>query len=76
MGNFFTAVRSGQRSDLTCDIETGYMSSILPLLANASYRLGATLAFDGRSETFKGNRKANKIIKRTGRRPYTIPASV
>ncbi len=76
MGNFFAAVRSGRRSDLTCDIETGYMSSILPLLANASYRVGQTLTFDGRSETFKGNRKANKIIKRTGRRPYTIPASV
>jgi len=76
MGNFLAAVRSGKRSDLTCDIETGYMSSILPLLANASYRLGETLAFDGHSETFKGNRKANKIIKRTGRRPYTIPAFV
>lgn len=76
MGNFFTAVRSGKRSDLNCDIEEGYMSSILPLLANASYRLGQTLEFDGRTETFKGNRKANRLIKRTGRKPYTIPATV
>ncbi len=76
MGNFFAAVRSGKRCDLTCDIEEGYMSSILPLLANASYRVGQTLVFDGRSETFKGNRKANQFIKRTGRKPYTIPASV
>ena len=76
MGNFLTAVRSGNRSDLTCDIEEGYMSSILPLLANASYRAGETLEFDGRSETFKGNRKANKLIKRTGRKPYAIPAYI
>jgi len=76
MGNFLNAVRSGKRSDLTCDIETGYMSSILPLLANASYRVGETLEFDGKSETFKSNRKANQMIKRTGRKPYRIPASV
>jgi hypothetical protein len=31
---------------------------------------------DGGSETFKGNRKADKIIKRIGRKQYTIPASV
>jgi hypothetical protein len=76
MGNFLAAVRSGKHSDLACDIETGYISSILPLLANASYRTGETLEFDGRSETFKGNHKANQLIKRTGRKPYTIPASV
>ncbi len=76
MGNFLAAVRSGKRSDLTCDIEEGFKSSILPLLANASYRCGETLEFDGNSETFKGNRKANKMIKRRGRRPYVIPSRV
>jgi len=76
LGNFFKAIRSGKRSDLTCDIETGFMSSILPLLANASYRCGETLEFDGKTETFKNNRKANKIIKSTGRKPYTIPSIV
>jgi hypothetical protein len=48
------------------------MSSILPLLANASYRVGETLEFDGNSETFKGNRKVNPFIKRKGRAPYRI----
>jgi len=76
MGNFIKAVRSGKRSDLTCDIEEGFKSSILALLANASYRLGETLEFDGETETFKGNRQANQMIKRTGRRPYTVPAYV
>jgi hypothetical protein len=76
MGNFLKAVRSGKRSDLTCDIEVGFKSSILPLLANAAYRCGETLEFDGDSETFKWNRKANKMIKRAGRKPYVIPSRV
>ena len=76
MSNFLSAIRSGKRSDLSCDIEKGYMSSILPLLANAAYRTDEVLEFDGKSETFKGNRKANQLIKRTGRKPYAIPASV
>ena len=63
-------------SALTCDIEEGYKSSILPLLANASYRVGEMLEFDGKSETFKGHRKANQLIKRTGRKPYIIPEYV
>lgn len=76
MGNFIAAVRSGKPSDLTCDIEEGFKSSILPLLANASYRVGESLEFDGKSETFKGHRQANQIIKDTGRKPYTIPNHV
>lgn len=76
VGNFITAVRSGKRSDLTCDIEEGFKSSILPLLANASYRVGESLEFDGKSETFKGHRQANQMIKDTGRKPYTIPNHV
>jgi hypothetical protein len=76
VANFITAVRSGNPSDLTCDIEEGFKSSILPLLANASYRVGETLQFDGKSETFKGNRQANELMKRTGRKPYTIPNHV
>lgn len=76
MANFFNAIRSGKRSDQTCDIEEGYISSALPLLANAAYRMGEALEFDGKSEKFIGNRKANQLLKRTGRKPYLIPSSV
>jgi len=50
--NFIGALRSGNRKDLTCDIEVGYMSTALPHLANISYRLGRKLTFDGCKEKF------------------------
>lgn len=75
-GNFIASIRSGKRSDLTCDIEEGYMSSVLPLMANISYRLGETLSFDGSKEKFVHNRKANQMLKRTGHGEYTIPENV
>ena len=46
-GNFIAAVRSGKQADLSCDIEVGYRSSVLPLLGNISYRLGRELKYDG-----------------------------
>lgn len=75
-GNFIAAIRSGKHSDLTCDIEDGFMSSALPVLANASYRTGRTLTFDGAREQFVGDRQANAMIKRVGRGEYRIPSRV
>lgn len=75
-GNFIAAIRSGKHSDLTCDIEDGFMSSALPLLANVSYRTGRTLTFDGRREQFVGDRQATALLKRVGRGEYRIPSRV
>ena len=51
-GNFINAIRSGKRSDLSCDIETGHRSSVLPLIANISYRLGRELKLTSNQESF------------------------
>lgn len=75
-GNFIAAIRSGKRDDLTCEIETGNMSSALPILANVSYRLGRTLTFDGKKEQFVGDRQANALLKREGRGQFRIPNNV
>ena len=75
-GNFIAALRSGKREDLTCDIEEGYMSSALSILANASYRTGRSLTFDGAGEVFVGDRQANALLKRQGRNPYRVPNRV
>lgn len=75
-GNFIAALRSGKREDLTCDIEEGYMSSALSILANASYRTGRSLTFDGAGELFVGDRQANALLKRQGRNPYRVPNRV
>jgi predicted dehydrogenase len=72
-GNFVHALRSGKRTDLTCDIEVGHRSSVLPILANISYRVGRELIFDGRKEEFVGDREANSFLVREPREPFAVP---
>jgi len=76
LANFICALRSGKKKDLTCDIEVGYMSSVLPHLANISYRLGRKLTFDGSKEKFVGDSKANRMLTRSYRKPYVVPQRV
>jgi len=76
MVNFIQALRSGKQSDLTCDIDVGYMSTVLPHLGNISYRLGRDLTFDGTKEKFKGDSEANKMLTRKYRKPYVVPKNV
>jgi predicted dehydrogenase len=75
--NFISAVRSRKRSDLTCEMYEGYMSSALPLLANISYRLGGhNLDFDPLTERFRNNEAANDLLTREYREPYVVPNEV
>jgi hypothetical protein len=81
--NFIDALRSGKKEDLNCPIETGFMSTALPHLANISYRLGRTLTFDGKNEKFvscaaslTGDGHADKMLTRNYRRPYIVPDRV
>ncbi len=74
--NFIAALRNNDINNLSCDIEEGYLSSALPLLANASYRLGRTLYFDGKKEKFIKDPEADKLITREYRKPYVVPESV
>jgi predicted dehydrogenase len=70
--NFIDAVRSGDHTDLNCDILEGHMSSVLPHLGNIAYRVGATLEFNGEYEEFIGNQEANMLLTRKYRHPYVI----
>jgi hypothetical protein len=74
--NFIAALRSGQTKDLTCDIEEGHRSTVLPHLANISYRLGRTLTFDGARERFANDPEADRMLTREYRAPYVVPPSV
>ena len=74
--NFIAAVRSGDHNDLTCDIEEGHTSTVLPLLGNIAYRLGRELHFDGRTEQFKSDHEANHMLTREYRAPYIVPKTV
>ena len=75
-GNFIAAIQSGQRSDLTCDIETGHMSTVLPIIANVAYRLGRELKLDSKQETFIDDAEANKMLTRENRKGFAVPDKV
>ena len=73
-GNFIGAIRSGKQTDLTCDIEVGHRSSVLPELGNISYRLGRELTFNGSKEHFVDDNEANALLRRKSyREPYVVP---
>ena len=70
--NFTDAVRANDRSKLSCDIEVGFRSSALPILANIAYKLGRELKFDGKRERF-ADADANRVLKRDYRKGYAVP---
>ena len=71
--NFIRALRENKPEWLTCPIETGAMSSVLPALANISYRLDRKLVFDLEKERFVGDKRADRMLTRDYRRPYLLP---
>ena len=74
--NFISAIRSGKKEELNCNIEAGFISTALPHLANISYRLGRELVFDGANERFTGDSEADKMLRRDYRKPYIVPEQV
>ncbi len=74
--NFLDAIRAGNNETLNCDILDGYMSSVLPALANISYRLGRELTFDGANEKFVKDKAADKMLTTVYRKPYVVPEVV
>lgn len=70
---FINAVRSRKISDLGVDIEDGHLSSSLCHLGNIAYRVGRTVVFDPKTETFPGDAQANAMISREYRAPYVVP---
>ncbi len=74
--NFIDAVRAGKSDGLHCDINEGFYSSSLPILANISYRLGRELRFDGLKEKFTNDPEADKMLTREYRKPYVVPVTV
>src|SRR5262249_40374511 len=72
--NFLNAIKHGEK--LNCDIEEGYRSTLLAHLGNLSYRVGRTLKFDAKTQTFVNDDEANRLLKRPGRKEFIIPEQV
>jgi predicted dehydrogenase len=71
---FIAGVRSRRHEDLGVEIEEGHLSSALCHLGNISYRLGRTVRFDPKQETFPGDAEAAAMLTRDYREPYVVPA--
>jgi predicted dehydrogenase len=72
MQNFIEAVVAHNQEKLTCDIEVGFKSSMLPLMANTSYRLKRELKWDAKKEQF-ADAEANKMLHRHDRKGFQVP---
>lgn len=77
--NFIDAIRADNNDMLHCDINEGFYSSALPLLANISYRLDRGLKFMGANmdrEKFANDPEADELLTRVYRPPYIVPNEV
>jgi predicted dehydrogenase len=70
--NFVDALRANDPKILTCDILEGHLSSTLPHLANIAYLTKRSLEFDGKSERFKDDKDADKLLTREYRKGFEI----
>jgi hypothetical protein len=63
-GNWVSCIRSGRRDDLKGEVLEGHLSSALCHLANVSYRLGRSVAFDRRDGVLGEDRHAIESMTR------------
>jgi hypothetical protein len=72
--NFIECVRSRKSENLKASLEDGHFSTSLCHLGNIAYRVGRSVKFDGATERFEGDEEADKLLSRTYRAPYLLPA--
>jgi len=56
-----------------CDIEIGHRSTNMSLLGMLSYKLGRSIAWDGRKEIIVGDDQANQLLRREYRKGFEYP---
>jgi predicted dehydrogenase len=71
MQDFLRAIE--QRSKPVADIEEGHISTTSCILANLSMQLGRTLVWDAQKQRVVSDNEANKLLRRSYRRPWTHP---
>jgi predicted dehydrogenase len=69
--DFLEAIR--KRSRPVADIEEGHISTASCILANLSQQLGRTLTWDAAKGRVTGDDEANRLLRRTYRKPWLHP---
>lgn len=70
--DFLKAIETGSKP--VSDIEAAHRSSVLPMLANLSLKLGRSVAWDAAREEITGDAEAAKGLSRPYRGPWEYPA--
>ena len=74
--NFVDCIRSRRAEDIHSPIQEAHISCTLLHLANASYRLGRVLRYDGAKQQVIGDDEANRMLRGSYRAPYVVPENV
>jgi len=69
--NFLAAIES--RGKPTSDIEQGYITATVCILANIACQLGRTLTWDAEKGRVVGDDEANRLLRRPYREPWVHP---
>jgi predicted dehydrogenase len=71
--DMFRCIRDGGRP--ACDIETGHVATSIVHMGNIAWRMDRKLKFDSAREEFAGDAEANRLLGRTYRAPWSLPAA-
>lgn len=74
VADFINAVKSKDKSMLSCPIEDAFRSTSTVQLAMASYYTNSPVVWDAEKLEIIGNNKAEKLLARTYRKGYKRPA--
>jgi predicted dehydrogenase len=77
--NFIDCIKSSSETSVrrpNADIEEGHKSTRLCHLGNIAFRTGRSIRFDAQTETCVGDAEANRLLGRSYRKPFEVPASV
>jgi predicted dehydrogenase len=74
--NFIEAVRTRNRALLNAEINETHLSTALCHLGNIAWRMGRELRFDPGAGKFVNDAEADKLLRRTYRKPYVVPDQV
>jgi predicted dehydrogenase len=68
--DFLNSIKTRQRP--ICDVETGHRTATVCNIGNIAYALGRPLEWDPEKERFRGDREANKLLKRKMKKEWRV----
>jgi len=70
--DFLESIQTGRKP--VCDVGEIHLSTNMSLLGMLSYKLGRQVIWDGEKETIKGDREANRMLRRNYRKGWDYPS--